>query len=137
MRPYRGITKDGTMIYGWLVKIGDTPYIASEPHFSGFTGGKILRHEIWGFREVTPESLGQFTGRKDKNGTEIYDGSVVTVYFGDLPSTLKAIAQIIYLQNECRFVAKGIGKDKGKGPWTIDPKRMEIIHQHLSEQDNG
>jgi hypothetical protein len=26
------------------------------------------------FEEVRPEAIGQFTGRTDKNGTEIYDG---------------------------------------------------------------
>jgi len=71
MRNYRGKRKDGVWVYGYYVKWQNRHYIAPEPHESGFSGGKIVSYEIAGFHQVIPETIGQSTGIKDKNGKDL------------------------------------------------------------------
>lgn len=76
MKPYRGLTKDGKMVYGYYIVLGSHHLIADETT-DWDSAGEAGVIEIEGLIEVIPESISQQVGKQDDNGKEIYEGDEV------------------------------------------------------------
>lgn len=142
---YRGQRVDTKeWIYGYLIKCGITgksyifPYgnDANESDKVGEEG--CLRLVTF---EVIPETVGQYTGLKDRNGKEIYEGDIVE-YGG--PQYLEIYRALIKYKDD-RYIADWIGDvslRKDIHFWTTE-REIQVIGniydnpELLQEADNG
>jgi len=153
MRKYRGLTKEGKLVYGWFLKTHnptteDTYWIIKDGLYAtdiiiGIDNTKFPKM-LQGCYPVIPETVGQFTGLKDKNGTEIYEGDLMPLKHSF--EHTKHIGKVTFKSKD----GYGIFLDDDRPGYgyvwfpfsKMDKDEFEVIgniHQNpeLLEQDNG
>ena len=86
-------TDNGEWIYGYL--IGNNVIVCEIVDF----GDDYFSAEFW--CKVVPETVGQFTGIEDKNGTKIFEGGIVRFYDDSEDELVNGV--VIFNADVCSF----------------------------------
>lgn len=86
-RKYRGLTKEGKWVYGWPLFFKAAVVIIPQEYLDDKSRASYNRNEDGlAFEldsdcvEVVPETVGQFTGHKDKKNKDAYAGDKIQTY---------------------------------------------------------